>query len=95
MCLCDLLLAGAMETFSPKSDDIAWKSIAHQKQIAISSCSSSEIVLLLNFKMIQLYFFEQQGAKKKAGRCSILTLQKFYICSTCLLSVGKPLKSLA
>ena len=56
MCPCDLLLAGAMETFSP-----------NQKQIAISSCSSSEIVLLLNFKIVQFCCLSSKVLKKRQG----------------------------
>ena len=71
MCPCDLLLAGAMETLSPKSDDIAWKPIAHKKNchfflFFIRNCSAIE---LQNYTVL---LFEQQGAQKKAGRCSIL-----------------------
>ena len=70
MCLCDLLLAGVMETFSPKSDqsmEVNWK----EKYNFLFFIRKK--VLLLNFKTIEFCFLINEVLKESRGGgvCSI------------------------
>ena len=77
MCLCELLLAGATETFSPKSDhsmEVKRKEKYHFVLFFIRKGSPTKL------QNDAVLLFEQRGAQKKQGGAPPR-----------LLSVGKPL----
>ena len=56
MCLCDLLLAGAMETFSRKSD--------HGMEV---NCEEKYNFFFFSRKKVRVLLFDQRGAQEKWG----------------------------